>query len=152
MTEPSAERVSAATRQSRRTASIAASKSHSYSAQISASLAKSTSTSSATSARHSVRWRSTQNESESVSETSLPGFVRDPCGLAVRLFRLGPVPEVALEVHDLRRRDEVDVDILGPEEGGRAEVRVHRALRVGRHDDQAAARRGAVDRGRRRRT
>ena len=78
------------------------------------------------------------------------GLVRDPRGLAVRLLGLGPVPEVALEVHDPRRRHHVGVDVVGTEQRGRTEVRVHRALRVGRHDDEAAPGARPAGRGRRR--
>ena len=72
MTEPSSERVRAATVPSRRTASTAASKSVRYRAVISASLANRTSTRSFTSDRNSSRYRSTQNESDRLRATRLP--------------------------------------------------------------------------------
>ena len=50
------------------------------------------------------------------------------------------VPEVALEVRDLRARDQFRLDVLGAELGRRAEVGVERPLRIGGHDDQAPAR------------
>ena len=68
------------------------------------SLPNSRSTSSVTSARKSARWRSTQNESLSVNETSR-SLAWATCGrVAKGLLGLGSVVEVALHVQHLDRR------------------------------------------------
>ena len=75
------------------------------------------------------------------------GLVRDAGGGGERLLRPRPVPEVAFEVGDLRPRDHLAVDVLRPELGAGAEIGTHRALRVGRDDDQATSGGEAVGRG-----
>ena len=101
------------------------------------------------SARNSSRKRSTQKESESVSDTWRPARWairgRRPEGiLGVR-----PVPQIALEIGDRRVLDGGGVDIGRGEELRGAEVGVHRPLAVGRDEDHRAA--GRVAAGQRRR-
>ena len=57
--------------------------------------------------------------------------------LAVRGHPLGLVPQVALEVGDLRAGDQRGVDVVRAEQLADAEIGVHRALCVGCDDDEA---------------
>ena len=66
------------------------------------------------------------------------GIVGEARGGPVGLLRLGPVEQVALEEGHLGAADQVGVDVGRAEAGRRPEVGVHRAVGVGRHDDQAA--------------
>jgi hypothetical protein len=75
------------------------------------------------------------------------GLVGEAGRQPVRLLGLGLVPEVSLEVEHLGTGDEVVVDVARAELRRRAEVGVHGALRVGRHDDEAATARLAAARG-----
>ena len=75
------------------------------------------------------------------------GVVRGAGGEAVRGLGVGLVPQVALEVQDLRGGHELVVDVGRAELSGRAEVRVHGALGVGGDDDEAATARLAARRG-----
>jgi hydroxymethylpyrimidine pyrophosphatase-like HAD family hydrolase len=68
-------------------------------------------------------------------------------GVTKGVLGVGLVPEVALQVEDLRVGEELGVEIVGPEVRGGAEVGVQGALCVGGDDDQAAARGHAVVRG-----
>ena len=61
-------------------------------------------------------------------------------GFAKGLLRERRVEQIAFEVCDLRRGDHVGVDVGGPELDAGAEIGVHRALPVGRHEDQTARR------------
>ena len=61
----------------------------------------------------------------------------DRSGLLEGGFRRGPVPHVAFEVDDLRRPDEILVDVGRREVGARPEIGVHRALAVRRDVDEA---------------
>ena len=76
-----------------------------------------------------------------------PAPCGDRAGFQEGLLGRGRIPEVALQVHDLAARDQRFVDVVGRELAARAEVSVHRALRVARHEDQAARGRRAADRG-----
>ena len=53
------------------------------------------------------------------------------------------VPQIAFEVGDLGAGDQLAVDVLRTQLGAGAEIGVHRPLRVGGDDDQAAAGRTA---------
>ena len=81
-----------------------------------------------------------------------PVLVGDLGGAPERLLGLGPVVQVALHVQHAPVGDGGLVDVVDAEQARRAEVGVHRALGVGRDDDDAAAGRGAVRRCRRRGT
>ena len=70
-----------------------------------------------------------------------PGLVRRDSGIAHGRFGTWLIPEIALEVHHLRRGDAVHVEILRPKLGRRAEKGLHRALGVWRDEDQASRRR-----------
>ena len=72
--------------------------------------------------------------------TGLPSVPRRarswrPCG---RLPGARRIEQIAFEIGHLRGRDEVGIDILGPQFDAGAEIGVHGALRVGRDQDQAA--------------
>ena len=67
--------------------------------------------------------------------------VRDARGLAERLLRVRWIEEIAFEVGNLRRLDQGDVDIVRCEIDARAEIGVHRALRIWGDEDQAERRR-----------
>ena len=66
--------------------------------------------------------------------------------LAERLLSQRRVEEIALEVGDLRRRDDLGIDVGGAEIGAGSEIGVHRPLPVRGHQDQAARRTGAAGR------
>ena len=67
-------------------------------------------------------------------------------GAAEGVLGVGFVPQVPLEVEHLGASDQRVVEVGGPEQRGRAEVGVERALSVGRHDDEAASGGHAVGR------
>src|SRR5690606_25059407 len=64
----------------------------------------------------------------------------DEGGLGLR-----PVIEISLQVRYLRRGDQIAIDIFGFKLDAGAEKRVHRTLRIGRYQDQAAPGRRAHD-------
>ena len=93
---------------------------------------------------NSPRKRSTQNESDSVSETRAPASrARTPAFWNAALA-VGPVPHVALEIDELRAAYEILVDVGRRQIGAGAEIGVQRPLAVRRHIDEAAAGRRAV--------
>ncbi len=72
----------------------------------------------------------------------------DGRGLAKRCLGFGAIEQIPLEVDDLGRLDQRLVDFAVVKFGAHAEERVHGALAVWRHEDQAAARRRAAAGGR----
>ena len=78
-----------------------------------------------------------------------PGAVGGRGGLAEGFLGAGRVPQIAFQVGDLRVGDQRLVDVLRTQLHAGAEVGVHGALGVRRHQDQAARRRGAAMAGRR---
>ena len=68
-----------------------------------------------------------------------PVVVGDVGGHPERLLGIGTVEQVALHVEHLAVGDRRRVDVVGMQQRRHAEVGVHRALGVGRDDDDAAA-------------
>src|SRR3989442_785138 len=68
-----------------------------------------------------------------------PGRVGEAGGDAECLLGGRRVEEVALQIEDAPAGDEPRIDVAGAELRRRAEIGVHRALRVRRHHDEAAA-------------
>src|SRR5207342_326511 len=65
------------------------------------------------------------------------GFSRKPRRLLEGLLRLLAVEQIAFEIDDARRLDERRIDVGGREVHARAEKRVHGALAVRGHKDEA---------------
>ena len=66
------------------------------------------------------------------------GLLRKPRRLLEGVLGLVAVEQIALEIDDARRLDERGIDVGGSEMHARAEKRVHGALAVRRHEDEAA--------------
>ena len=78
-------------------------------------------------------------------ERHLPArAVRDLGRLAERLLGMRRIPKIALEIDDGRRGNLFGLDIFRMQILRRAEISVHRALPVRRHDYKAASGRGPV--------
>ena len=72
------------------------------------------------------------------------GLVRDLHGLAESFLRRRRIPEIAFEIDDARGAHRLRVDVVGREVLAGAEIGVHGALAVRRHQDEAAGGGGAV--------
>src|SRR5438876_1227962 len=67
-----------------------------------------------------------------------PGAVGELCRLAEGRLGARRIEEIAFEIGDLRRRDQLRVDILGAEIDAGAEEGLHRAMRIGGNQDETA--------------
>src|SRR6476661_2570566 len=76
-----------------------------------------------------------------------PGLAGDLRGPLKGLFRFRSVPQVAFQIRDLRAGHNLRVDIGCREIHASAKIRVHRALAIGRNEDEAASRRWTGRRG-----
>ncbi len=66
------------------------------------------------------------------------GLMGNPRGLAEGLLGRRPIPQIAFQVGHPRRLDRCLVDVGGSQLGACAEKGLHRAVRVGCHENQAA--------------